>query len=51
MTSFDDVSYQIMIADKTTPDAVLLVDDRQVDRMYPNGTTEAIVGHYYYGFV
>ena len=38
-----DVCHE-MIADKTTPDAVLLAINSAVARMYSNGTTEVIVG-------
>ena len=36
--------YNEIIADQTTPDAVLLAEDSAVIRMYPNGTTEVVVG-------
>ena len=36
--------YYEIIADQTTPDAVLLAADSAVTRMYPNGTTEGVVG-------
>ena len=44
-TSFEisDVCYEIL-ADKTTPDAVLLATDSAVVRMYSNGTNEVVVG-------
>ena len=36
--------YKEIIADQTTPDAVLLAESSSVFRMYPNGTTEIILG-------
>ena len=44
-TSFEisDKCYEIL-ADKTTPDAVLLATDSAVVRMYSNGTNEVVVG-------
>ena len=44
-TSFEisDKCYEIL-ADKTTPDAVLLGTRSAVVRMYSNGTTEVVVG-------
>ena len=38
------VVYREIIADQTTPDAVLLAADSAVVRMYPNGATEVLVG-------
>ena len=39
-----DFYYEI-IEDETNPDAVLLAEDSAVVRMYPNGTTEVVVGN------
>ena len=36
--------YNEIIADQTTPDAVLLAEYSTVVRMYSNGTTEVVVG-------
>ena len=45
-TSFEisDSCYEIL-ADKTTPDAVLLGTRSAVVRMYSNGTSEVVVGN------
>ena len=44
-TSFEiSDSCREILADKTTPDAVLLGLDSAVVRMYSNGTTEVVVG-------
>ena len=44
-TSFriSDMCHEIL-ADKTTPDAVLLATNSAVVRMYSDGTTEVVVG-------
>ena len=34
-----------IIKDETTPDAVLLAEGSAIFRMYPNGTTEDLVGN------
>ena len=36
--------YREILADQTTPDAVLLAEKFSVYRMYSNGTAEAVVG-------
>ena len=38
------VVFNEIIADQTTPDAVLLAANSAVVRMYPNGATEVLVG-------
>ena len=39
-----EVWYRDIIADQTTPGAVLLAKNTGVFRMYPNGTTDILVG-------
>ena len=44
-TTFEPGSFCVgMIADQTTPDAVLLAHSLTISRMYPNGTADIIVG-------
>ena len=44
-SSFEtSVVFNEIIADETTPDAVLLAADSAVVRMYPNETTEVLLG-------
>ena len=43
-TSETGVQYKAMLADRTTPGAVLLARPTGVFRMYPNGTTDILVG-------
>ena len=44
MTSETGVQYNAIIADQTTPDAVLIASATGVFRMHPNGTTDILVG-------
>ena len=38
------ITFKEIVADETTPGAVLLAHQALIDRMYPNGTFETILG-------